>query len=333
MANIKKILVTGGTGFLGAYIIKELVLQGFAVTAIKRATSVLPTYIEKNILDKVAWLIGDVLDIPSLETAMDNVDVIIHCAAMVSFDKKDRTKMYKTNIEGTANIVNVANEQHVKKLIFISSVAALGRTKSGVLIDEKTKWVDSNSNTHYAISKFKAELEVWRGFAEGLEGCILNPATILGYGNWNETSCAIFKSVYNGMPWFTHGVNGFVAVEDVARAAVILCNADITEERFVMVGDNWSFKKLLTTIADGFGKKPPHKEATPFMSSMAWRAEKIKSFFTKQKPLITKESAAVANHCSYYNGDKIKKVIPGFEYSPLDASIKAACKNYLDALQ
>lgn len=331
MTHNKQILVTGGTGFLGAYIIKELVLQGFKVKAIKRATSILPAYIGKNILDKVEWVIGDVLDIFSLEDAMDKVDAVIHCAAVVSFDKKERAGMYKTNIEGTANVVNVAIEQNVRKMIFISSVAALGRTKSGVLIDEKAKWTDSNKNTHYAISKFKAELEVWRGFAEGLEGCILNPATILGYGNWNETSCAIFKSVYKGMPWFTHGINGFVAVEDVARVAVAVCTADVSEERFVIVGDNWSFKKLLSTIADGFGKKPPHKEATPFMSSIAWRLEKMKSIFMRQKPLITKESAAVANHHSYYNGDKIKNVIPGFEYSSLDTSIKVACKNYLEA--
>ena len=328
MNHINKILVTGGTGFLGAYIIKELVLKGYAVKALKRASSKMPLFIDASILDQVEWVEGDVLDIPSLAEAMQDVDCIIHSAAIVSFDKRARINMYKTNIEGTTNVVNVALEQNVKRLVFISSVAALGRAKSGTMIDEKTKWVDGDTNTAYAVSKFKAELEVWRGFAEGLEGCILNPATILGFGSWNDSSCALFKSVYKGMPWYTNGVNGFVAVEDVAKAAAYLCDTEITEERYVLVGDNWSFKKLLSTIAEGFGNKHPYKEATPFMSGIAWRLEKLKSFITGQKPLITKESAAVANHLSYYNGDKIKKAIPGFEYTPLEIAIQKACEQY-----
>ena len=140
----------------------------------------------------------------------------------------------------------------------------------------------------------KAELEVWRGISEGLNAVILNPSTILGYGDWNHSSCAIFKKIYEEFKWYIPGINGFVDVEDVANAAVLLMESNITEQRFIVNGDNWSFKKLQDTIADSFGKKHPSRKATPFLNGIAWRMEKIKIIFSGKKPLLTKESARVA---------------------------------------
>ncbi|MBO9595614.1 MAG: SDR family NAD(P)-dependent oxidoreductase [Niabella sp.] len=321
-------LVTGGTGFLGAYILKALVLQGIPVRAIRRSNSTLLAFIDPGILNQVEWIEGDILDVLSLEEAMEGIDTVIHSAAIVSFAKKERRQMYQVNVEGTANVVNMALQTGVRRLVHISSVAALGRKKESSTVDETAKWEDNKNNTHYAISKFRAELEVWRGFAEGLEGVVLNPATILGYGNWNEGSCAIFKNVYKEFGWYTNGINGFTDVEDVAKAAVLLANAPITEERFIVCNDNWRFRKLLNTIADAFGKKQPGREAAPFISGLAWRLERVKSFFTGAKPLITKESAKVANSETLFDGSKLAKALPGFEYRPLEETIQSACKSY-----
>ncbi|HNU15740.1 MAG TPA: SDR family NAD(P)-dependent oxidoreductase, partial [Chitinophagaceae bacterium] len=178
------ILVTGGTGFLGSYIIKQLVERNYRVRAIRR-NSKLPSWISKEVLDKVEWVEGDVLDVVALQDAMEEVDTVIHSAAIVSFIKKDRELMYHTNVEGTANVVNMALEKNVRRLIYISSVAALGRTANGGHVNEEKKWEDSKVNTHYAKSKFKAELHVWRGISEGLDAVILNPSTILGFGDWH----------------------------------------------------------------------------------------------------------------------------------------------------
>ncbi|MBO9617895.1 MAG: SDR family NAD(P)-dependent oxidoreductase [Niabella sp.] len=328
MNHKSNILVTGGTGFLGAYILKELVQQGAAVRAIKRSASKMPEFIDPDILNKVDWVEGDILDSIALEEAMQGIDTVIHTAAIVSFSKKERKNMYHVNIEGTANVVNAALETGVRRLIYISSVAALGRKKNSSTVDETVKWEDGKNNTHYAISKFRAELEAWRGFAEGLEGVVLNPATILGYGNWNEGSCAIFKNAYKEFGWYTNGINGFTDVEDVARAAVLLAQSDITEERFIVCNDNWRFRKLLDTIADAFSKKRPGKEATPFLSSIAWRVEKLKSLFNGGKPLITKESAKVANSATSFDGSKLAKTLPGFQYRPLEETIRKACTRY-----
>lgn len=324
----KKVLVTGGTGFLGAYIIKELIGKGYGVRAIHRSKN-LPTFIPKEIMDNVEWMEGDILDLVSLEDAMEGMDAVIHSAGMVSFVGREREMMYKVNVDGTANVVNMALEKNVKRFVHISSVAALGRTAKGGRVDEDKKWEESKVNTHYAKSKYKGELEVWRGMAEGLDAIILNPSTVLGYGNWNCGSCAIFRNMYEGFRWYMPGINGFVDVEDVARVTVLMMESDISEERFIVNGDTWEFKKLMDTIANEFGKRKPSREATPFLINIAWRMEKWKAFFTGSKPLLTRESARVALSKTFFANEKILKALPGFSFTPLGESIRNACKKYV----
>ncbi|HEY6063394.1 MAG TPA: SDR family NAD(P)-dependent oxidoreductase [Chitinophagaceae bacterium] len=321
------ILVTGGTGFLGSYIIKELVERGYAVRAIRRSNK-LPFWISREIFDKVEWVEGDVLDVVALEEALAGVDAVIHSAAVVSFVKKDRGNMYQVNVEGTANLVNMMLEKNVRRLVHISSVAALGRTVGGGHVNEEKKWEESKVNTHYAKSKFKGELQVWRGIGEGLEAVILNPSTILGYGDWNNSSSAIFKNVFEEFRWYVSGINGFVGVEDVAKLAVLIMESNISEQRFIVNADNWPFKKIQETIADGFGKKRPTRQTSPLLINMAWRLEKVKSVFTGKKPLLTKESASVAQSQTWFENSKLLKALPGFSYTPLEETIKRTCEKY-----
>lgn len=324
-----KILITGGTGFLGAYIIKELIEKGYSVRGLRRSFR-LPAYIPADVLDRVEWVKGDVLDVVSLQDAMEGMDIVIHAAAAVSFRKKERKNMYQVNVDGTANVVNMALEKNIKRLVHISSVAALGRTAGGGHVNEDKKWEDSKVNTHYGKSKYKAELEVWRGISEGLEAVIVNPSTILGYGDWNTGSCAIFKNIWKEFKWFTPGINGFVDVEDVARVTVLLMESTIAEERFVVSGDTWSFRQLQDRVADNFQKKRPAREATPFLLGIAWRIEKLKSLFSGATPLLTKESARVAVSQTWFENDKLLRAFPGFSFTPLEETIKNACKKYLE---
>ena len=325
------VLVTGGTGFLGAYILKALVQTGYQVRAIRRTVKI-PFFIPQEVLQKVKWVEGDVLDVVSLEEAMQGIDAVIHSAALVSFRAADRTAMNSINIEGTANVVNAALDAGVKRFIHISSVAALGRTRKAEKITEERKWEETANNTNYAISKYHAEVEVWRGFAEGLEGVILNPSTILGYGDWHSSSCAIFKNAYKEFPWYTEGVNGFVGVEDVAAAAVQALASGITEKRFIVNADNWSFRQLFTTMAEGFGKKPPHRKATPFLGEIAWRMEALKHLFSDGKPLLTRESARVAHSKTEFDNSAILQALPGFSFTPLPTVIQNSCENYKGAV-
>lgn len=305
--------------------------KGYRVRAIRRSKQ-LPVFIPAIIFNKVEWIEGDVLDTGVLEKAMEGMDAVIHSAARVSFTGKDEREMYRINIEGTANVVNAALLKKISKLVHISSVAALGRTISGETVTEKKQWEDSDINTHYAVSKYHSELEVWRGSGEGLDTVIVNPSTILGYGDWNNTSCAIFKNAYQEFPWYSNGINGFVSVEDTARATVMLMESEINNERFIINADNWSFRQLFNTMADAFGKKRPHREATPTLAAIAWRTEKVKSFFSGKPSLLTRESARIAQTTTYFDNTKACSALPGFSFTPLDTCIKNACNHYMQYL-
>ena len=326
------VLVTGGTGFLGAYIIKNLVEKGLPVRALRRSSQP-PFFIPKEIWQQVEWVEGDVLDVVSLDEAMQGVEGVIHSAAVVSFSHRDHKLMSQVNVEGTANVVNAALEHQVSRFVHVSSVAALGRTNKSEHVTEERKWEDTKSNTHYAITKHRAELELWRGIAEGLPAVILNPSTILGYGNWHQSSCAIFKNIFKEFPWYTEGVNGFVGVEDVAEAAVQLLQSPITEKRFIVNAENWSFRQLFNTIAGGFGKRQPHRHATPFLGEIAWRLEKFRYLFTDSKPLLTRESARVAHSRTQFDNTALLKALPHFTFTPLDTVIQKSCAQYVEALK
>lgn len=326
------ILVTGGTGFLGSYIIKNLVEKGHAVRALRR-NSPLPFYIPASIFEKVEWVEGDVLDMVSLADAVQGVDGVIHAAAIVSFSKRNRRQMYQVNMEGTANMVNAALEGKVKRFVHISSVAALGRSAKVEMVSEEKKWESGPNNTHYAISKHQGEMQAWRGFAEGLEGVVVNPSTILGYGNWHQSSCAIFKNTYKEFPWYTLGINGFVGIEDVAEATVALLFSGISQKKFIVSGENWIFRQVFNTIADNFHKKQPSRKATPALGEIAWRLEGIKSFFSGNHPLLTRETARVAHSKSSFNNRALLEALPGFAFTPLETVIKKACEKYIQALE
>jgi nucleoside-diphosphate-sugar epimerase len=323
----KKILVTGASGFLGSYLLVALRQQGYHVRAMVRQQK-RPTWIDPDVLNEVEWVEGDILDIISLEEAMEGMDAVIHSAAMVSFAPQDSKQLYQVNTEGTNNVVNAAIEKKIKRLVHISSVAALGRVAGGGSVDEKAKWKEGPLHTHYARSKFQAELHAWRGYSEGLDTVIVNPSTILGYGNWEQSSCAIFKQLYDGFRWYTGGLNGFVDVRDVAGATVMLLEKASGGQRYIVNGDTWTFQQLQFSIADGFGRKRPSMKASGFLLGLAWRLEAIRSWLTRKRPLLTRESARVAMSATRFDNRKLLNDFPEFSYTPLQQTIQDACARY-----
>ncbi len=327
-SGISRVFVTGGTGFLGAYIISELICKGYQVTAIRRSPK-LPFFIDAAVLAQVRWVEGDILDVPGLEEAMAGCDAVVHAAAKVSFAPEDQNELYKTNIEGTSNVVNAAMEKGIKRLVYVSSVSVLGRSMHGATVDEGNQWEAIKLDTSYARSKYHAEMEVWRAIGEGLDAVIVNPSMVLGYGDWNSSSCAIFKNVYDEFPWYTNGENGFVDVEDIARVVVLLLEKPISQERFILNGGTLSFHELFDLIADGLSRKHPSREATPMLAALAWRLEKIKTLFTGRPALLTKESARVAKAKTHFDNSKILKYLPDFTFTPIAQTIEKSCAAYL----
>lgn len=320
-SNDGLILVTGGTGLVGSHLITALVNQGKRVKAIYR--SFIPQF-EGS--DKAEWVQSDILDILSLEDVMHGVDYVYHCAAVVSFSPTKRDTLYKTNIEGTTNVVNACLDANVKKLLFVSSVAALGRIRKDTVVNETMNWSKETSNSEYGKTKYLAEMEVWRAAAEGLPSVVVNPTIILGESDWTKGSTGIFKSIYNEFPWYTDGVSGFVDVHDVVRAMILLMQSKTIGERFILNGDNVAYKQLFDTIAQCFGKKAPHKKVTPFLAELVWRYEGLKGKFSGNDPLLTKETAATAQAKVYFDNSKLLKAFPEFKYTPIEETVQRICR-------
>ena len=311
------IFVTGGSGLLGQQLLKKLVHENEQVKALYRKN--IPQF-EGS--DKVRWVEGDIIDINFLEEVLEGVQYVYHCAGLVSFNPKDKEQLFKVNVEGTANVVNACLTNSVSKLLFVSSVAALGRIRKDEQVNETMQWTDETSNSTYGKTKYLAEMEVWRGIAEGLDAVIVNPVIILGGSSWESGSTAIFKSVFNEFPWYSDGVSGFVDVDDVASAMLLLMNSNVSAQRYILSADNISYKTLFDSIADAFGKKKPYKKVTPFMAALVWRIEAFKAMFSGKKPLLTKETAATAQAKVYFDNTKLLKQFPEFKYKSLNASVQ-----------
>lgn len=332
------IFITGATGLLGSQVLVDLIEKQNTVKVLVRANSskdlILQRLKSKNIsLDKfnalVEWVEGDLNDILLLEDTLKGVSQIYHCAGYVSFSSDDKKILDLVNYKGTRNLVNAALENKIEKFGFVSSIATLGRTTSGVNITEETKWETNNNNSDYAKSKYKAEMEVWRGVAEGMDAVIVNPSIILGEGNWGKGSSELFNTVYKGNKFYTLGVNGFVDVQDVSKALILLMESGIKNERFVVSAENVVYKDLFEMMAKHLQVKAPKYYASPFLSQVAWRLLAVFSFFTGKKPLITKATARTAKNKYFYNTDKLRNAI-AFEYLPIEKTIERVGKAFLE---
>jgi dihydroflavonol-4-reductase len=329
----KNILITGITGLVGNFTARLFLKEGFQVVGLKRENS--DFSLIHDIENQIVWHEGDVLDILALEKAIENVNYVVHAAAIVSFAPKDREKMFKTNVEGTINVVNLCLEKHIKKLCFISSVAALGRKIPNektlnhlIKIDEKATWEENHLNSNYAKTKYLAEMEVWRGQSEGLDAVIVNPSLILGEANWNKSSTQLLKYVYDEHKFYPEGNLNYVDVEDVAACIYKLTISDISNERFIVSAGQITYKDFFEKVAQRFHKKAPSTLLGKSLTGIVWRMEAIRSFFTRNAPLITKETALSSSHYFEYNNDKIEKAL-NFSFSNLDDSLDRICENLL----
>ena len=328
------IFVTGGTGLVGAHLLFELVKKGKKIKALKRETSntgqVKKTfsYYSENpeeLFNRIDWVNGDLLDYFSLEKLLEGVTEIYHCAALVSFQSKDRKKMISNNVEGTSNLVNAALEKKVSKICHVSSVAALGRLQNGDPVTENTNWVPSKKVLGYSESKYFSETEIWRGIEEGVDAVIVNPSIIFGPANWENGSAKMFKSIWDGLKFYTKGVTGFVDVKDVVKAMILLMDNQNFEkcknQRYLLSAENLSYQDVFNQIANALGKPGPTINATNFMLALAWRLAALWSVFSRKPSFITKETVLASNSINKFDGSKIKNCF-GFSYLPVSDSIQ-----------
>ena len=330
------ILVTGGTGLVGFHLLLRLSLEKEVVRAIYRSEKKLQhvknLFEKENKLsefEKIDWVKADILDIPALESAFADISYVYHFAALVSFNSKDEEKLYQNNIVGTANVVNCCLSSNVKKLCYVSSISALGNgTEHNLSINEETERNNEAVRSDYSISKFGAEMEVWRGFHEGLDVVIVNPGVIFGNGFPTVGSSLFIKKVEKGQLFYTHGKLGIVAVDDVVKGMVSLMKCNITGERFILVAEDITYKELFDCIADSLASRTSsNKIKKPKFEIKKWQVQIIRIFefiFSTlffRKRMLTKANINALYNLETHDNSKIKNAID-FEFLNMKVYLK-----------
>jgi nucleoside-diphosphate-sugar epimerase len=333
------VFVSGATGFLGAHIVCSLLQNGYTVMGLKRQTASLAEleFIarcrlgkgHKEFLEQVVWREGNILDYESLMQAMAGADYVIHAAASVSFWSKERLQMYEANVEGTANMLEVAKKLGVKGFCHVSSIAAIGRTKSGDIINEKNEWQDSPLNSHYGISKHLAEMEVWRAQEEGLPVVIVNPGVILGEGSLKKSSGRLLGKILSGIPYYTDGTNGYVDAIDVATCIVLLMQKQIQGQRFILVSENLSSKTIVNLGRNLAGKSEAKWQINKAWMQVAAFVLHLKSLIDGKAPLVNAETARTSGQTYTYSNAAIKEAL-GVEFMPVFETLQRTKEAFQD---
>jgi dihydroflavonol-4-reductase len=323
------VLITGASGFLGQHLLRHLAAQGLRIRALFHSH---PPLADLRNIPGVEWLQCDLLDVFAVEEAMQGVTDVYHCAAIVSFDSKARNSMLHFNTQSTANVVNESLLQGIRKLVHVSSVAAIGRSGDAAKeITEEEEWGESSYNSAYAISKYFAETEVWRGMGEGLNAVIVNPGIILGAGDWHKGSAQLMKVAYDEFPFYTSGSTSWVDVADVVKILDLLMKSDIAGQRFILSSGNHSFREVFTSMAGALNKKPPRYRANALVTGIAWRAGKLRNMLFGTNMAITRETAITAHSSSFYSNSKLLAALPGFTYTSIHSSINLMARSFLES--
>lgn len=330
------ILVTGGTGLVGSHLLYHLLIKGHQVRAIHRASSNLNTVKKvfgyygtdgQAYFDQIEWMECNITDIPKLHDAFEGITQVYHAAAYISFDPKNYYKLKKSNVEGTANMVNLALSHGITKFCYVSSIATLGTKVDGSLITEETDWNPEESNSVYAITKYGAEMEVWRASQEGLSVVVVNPGVILGAGFWNSGSGSIVKSIAKGQKYYTSGGVGWVDVLDVVRAMYQLMHSEVTNRRFILVGYNSSFKELIGQWSQVFGTQPPSRHVPKWILQLLRRLDGFSSFCFGTKRKLLKSTVNSMYQTSFYDGMAISQALD-FAYTPMEETQRRIAERY-----
>jgi nucleoside-diphosphate-sugar epimerase len=332
--------LTGATGLVGRWVLTELLAQGVRVRLIARpeaARAELQEFLAvrgwggAEAAGQIHWQTASLEDGASLEDAVRGCHRVIHCAAWVSFHHRDAAKMYRINREGTGHLVNAMLHEGVLELVHVSSVAALGRSPEGVT-DEESPFEDGPGVSHYARSKFGAELEAWRGQEEGLRVVVLNPGVILGAGDFGRSSAALFDRVHRGLPFYPLGSNGYVAVQDVARAAHLLPASGAWGERFILVSEQVPHRTVLNQLAHALGRPAPRYALPPWLAGALWRWGWVQERMLGMRTWMTREGLANTHRNFTYRTDKLPQWFAArgieWQYTPLSEAIQDAAQAY-----
>lgn len=333
------ILVTGGTGLVGSHLLYKLLLTEKKVRAIYRRAHKLEvvkhvfSYYSENwdaLFNKIEWVEADITDIPKLQDAFVGIKQVYHCAAFISFEPDKYRTLRKINIEGTANIVNLCISQGISKLCYVSSIAAIGQAnKPEELINENTPWNPEADNSVYAITKYGAEMEVWRGTQEGLDAIVVNPGIILGPGFWRSGgSGSLFRQIYKGLPYYTSGGSAYVDVNDVVDTMIQLMHSALKNEAYILIAENLLFKDFNKLTAKALNVSKKQNLIKPWQLDILWRLDWLKHKIFGKRRQLSKQLAKTITTVTRHDNSKIKTALD-YKFTPIEVSIKKVSELFL----
>jgi len=316
-----KILITGITGLFGSYLAREFSSFG-EIHGLRRKDSSLKL-LEEKLIKTIHWHECELSDSEGLEAAVAGMDLVIHSAGKVSFDPRDQDSLYKVNVEGTANIVNIMLSLGVKKLIYVSSVSAIGRSSELNVIDENFKWTESPLNSNYAISKYLGELEAWRGEQEGLDLIVVNPSILLAKINDAQSSAEIYQYVLEEHKYYPKGDLNYIDIRDAAKQVKLLLEKEAWGERFILSQGSISYREFFERVARVLDKKAPSKQISPQLLNWVVFFNTVLRRIGLSKSPLNKTTAKISQQKLAYDSTKINSLL-NFSYTPLEETLNWA---------
>ena len=283
-------------------------------------------YGKENLFSQVEWVKGDVEDVDDMYELTEGIDIVFHCAAIVSYHKKEASRMLEVNINGTKNVVNACIENEVKHLIHISSISALGDSK-GEIIDEETPRNFNDYHSNYSKSKYLSEQEVWRGIQEGLNATILNPGVVFGPNACERSSGTMIARIDKGLPALPAGGSGIVSVLDVVEVMVRAAKQTPTNERYILCAENVRMSELFTKIANALNVKIGKNIAKKWQIILVYYMEALIELLTGKRASITREIIRNYDEVKRFDGSKATRVF-GFQYRNTFGSIEDTVRFY-----
>ncbi|MDE3057389.1 MAG: SDR family oxidoreductase [Bacteroidota bacterium] len=321
---MQTILITGGTGFIGSNLAASLVSQGYHVKILRRKLS------STQLVDHldIEHCTGDVRDNASLHAAMKDCDTVFHTAAVVSFWKSLRQMQYDVNVIGTKNVAQACLETGVKRLVYTSSIAALGHPTSGALADESTPFNWKHLHSGYKASKHLAEIEIESAVDRGLDAVMINPTVIIGPGDIHFHGGSIIRSVQRGLvPFYIKGGMNVVYVDDVVNVHVDAAEKGRTGERYIAGGENLTHKQIFQTTAEILGKRPPRLKIPVPLLKLAAGGFDIAASILRTQPLISTELISGAGLYNWYSSAKAEREL-GYRPTPFREAVEKTCQWY-----
>lgn len=322
---LKKVFVTGASGFIGANLVMRLIEEGYQVRTYGRSGS--PGKKLKELpLEHVS---GDVTNIEALNDAMEGCDVVFHLAGLVSYKKKDVQRQYGVNVVGTRNVMEAAFRHGVKRVIHTSSVAAMGIPKDGEIGTEEIEYNLGGMGLNYCDSKYAAEQEVNLISKRGLPVIILSPGITFGEGDKHPHHYAIFTALAKGaLLGVPKGGVTFCDINDVVEAHINAITMGTPGDRYSLVSANLTYKEAAQIFARVQKVRPPMFEIPgAFLIGLSTLAENFLPMFGMEPP-ISKQAAWLAQHKIFFSNEKAIKEL-GFKPTPFEDTIRRVAPYYL----